>query len=109
MFIDDTLRRWIVEMNKKIVTLYPGETPKELVLTRLAKLNEEVGELAGEILSTHGHQRKAKLDKHSKETLESEFADVIISALSLAHAANIDVEKALQEKMVVVSKRFDEA
>lgn len=108
MFIDETLRSWISDLNAKIASLFPEENQKERVLTRLAKLNEEVGELAGEILSAFGHQRQAKLSKHSLETLESEFADVLISTLSLGHAMGVDMEKALREKMDVVTKRFDE-
>ncbi len=108
MFIDDTLRSWISELNIKIGKIFPEESAKERVLTRLAKLNEEVGELAGEILSAYGHQRQAKLSQHSVETLESEFADVLISTLSLGHAMGVDIEKALKEKMAIVTKRFDE-
>ena len=52
-------------------------------------------------------QRKQKLDNHDKENLPEEFADVIITALLLAKAMNVDIEAALEKKVEKVNKRYE--
>jgi len=78
------------------------------ILTRTVKLTEELGELCEEVLAHSSLQRKQKLENHDKENLSEEFADVIITALLLAKAMNIDIEKALEKKADKVNKRYED-
>jgi NTP pyrophosphatase (non-canonical NTP hydrolase) len=77
------------------------------ILARTVKLTEELGELCDEVLAHNSLQRKQKLDNHDKENLPEEFADVIITALLLAKAMNVDIEKALEKKVEKVNKRYE--
>jgi NTP pyrophosphatase (non-canonical NTP hydrolase) len=58
-----------------------------------------------EVLAYNLLQRKQKLDNCGKENLPEEFADVIITTLLLAKTMNVDVEKALEEKMQKLNHR----
>ena len=80
-------------------------TRKERVLGRTVKVTEELGELCDAILAADGDQRKEKLEKSSKENLEGEFADVIITTLLLAHSLGVDIEEALSKKVEMINKR----
>ena len=74
-------------------------TPRERTLSRTVKVSEEFGELCDEVLSSFGDQRKSKMAGKTKETLESEFADVVITVFMLAKSMDIDIPKALAEKI----------
>jgi len=76
------------------------------ILTRTVKLSEELGELCDEVLTFNSMQRKQKLDSHDKENLPKEFADVIITALLLARAMDVDMEKALEGRIEELEKRY---
>ena len=71
------------------------------------KLGEEFGELCQEVLFHSSLQRKSKMDKFKKENLSEEFADVLISTLLLAQEMNVDIEKALENKMKKIDKRYE--
>jgi len=47
-----------------------------------------------------------KLSKKDKENLEKEFADVIITTLLLAKSIDIDVAKAIENKIIEINKRY---
>ena len=70
------------------------------------KLGEEFGELCQEVLFHSSLQRKSKMDKFKKENLSEEFADVLISTLLLAQEMNVDIEKALENKIKKIDKRY---
>ena len=76
------------------------------ILTKTVKLNEEVGELCNDILSVLKLQRKSKLDRFEKKNFYEEFADVIITTIQLANAANVDIERAIGDKMKKIEKRY---
>ena len=82
---------------------YPDEEKR--ILARTVKLMEEVGELSNDVLSFNSMQRKEKLDKHDRENIREEFADVLITTLLLAKAMNIDVKKAMEDKIEKIKKR----
>lgn len=71
------------------------------------KLSEEVWELNEQILWHYGYGRKEKLEKCSSEHLEQEIADVIFSAMMIAKSLNIDVEKAMSNKLQEIKRRFE--
>ena len=83
---------------------YPDNEKR--ILARTVKLGEEFGELCNEILAHNSFQRKEKLDKHDKENIQHEFADVLITTLLLAKTMNIDIEKALETKIEKIKKRY---
>ncbi len=76
------------------------------ILARTVKLNEEVGELCNEVLAFLGQQRKDKLEHYDKNKLADEVADVILTTLLIAKATEIDFEKALEEKIAKIEKRY---
>lgn len=69
------------------------------VLMKTVKLQEEVGELANDILSILSLQRKSKLDSFDKRNLYEEFADVMIQTFTLANTLKVDMDRALREKL----------
>ena len=81
-----------------------NSTDKEIVLARTVKLSEEVGELCNEVLASQGDQRREKLNSYTKEGLEDEFADVILTALVLAEFMKVDIKKALRNKLRKIKK-----
>ncbi len=83
---------------------YPDEEKR--ALARTAKLNEEVGELCGEVLSHNGTQRVEKLDQHDNYKLSDEFVDVIISALLLTKSLDINVGLAIEKCIKKVNSRY---
>jgi NTP pyrophosphatase (non-canonical NTP hydrolase) len=74
------------------------------VLTGVTKLMEENGELASEILINLGLVRKEKLHDN-KDELAKEFADVALVLWMLADRMDIDMAKAIQDKMEIVRNR----
>lgn len=92
------------EKTKPRYKLY-SQTEKE-ILTKTIKLNEEVGELCNDILSVLKLQRKSKLAKFDKRNFYEEFADVIITTFQLANAAGVDIERAINDKMKKIEKRY---
>lgn len=83
-----------------------GTSEKEAILTNTIKLSEELGEVSEEVLKYFSYQRKDKMEK--KNELSHEIADVIIVSSVLAASLNIDLEKALEEKMKKVDERYKE-
>lgn len=65
-------------------------------------LLEEIGEIAREIVNKKGIKRKA-LEGTNK--MEGEFADVIIMLMQLANNYDIDIEKAVKEKIKCLKER----
>ena len=76
------------------------------ILTKTVKLNEEVGELCNDILSILKLQRRAKLQKFDRRNMYEEFADVIITAMQLAIAAGVDVERAVSDKLKKIEQKY---
>lgn len=80
------------------------QTEKE-ILTKTVKLNEEVGELCNDILAVLRLQRRAKLEKFDKRNIYQEFADVIITTMQLAAITEVDIERAVKDKLAIIEKR----
>lgn len=76
-------------------------------LARMVKLSEEVGELADEVLAFNSMQRSEKQERHSKESVAGEVADVLIVTMLLAKTLGVDVEDALQKKIEKINKRYE--
>lgn len=83
------------------------KTRNELLLLKLAKIPEEVWELHNEVLKKIWFVRKEKSCLNNDLELSLEFADVIISALSVAYELNVDIDKALETKINILFERFN--
>ena len=66
-------------------------------LSNLARLTEEVGELAREINHQHGDKPKKATDRD--KLIEEELADVLFVVVTLANSLNIDLEVAFRKVM----------
>ncbi len=101
----DELLSFIKTEDERLRKYYGYPDEEKRVLSRTVKVAEEFGELCNEVLAASSLQRKQKLDNHSREQLEEEFADVLFSTLLLASAMNIDIEKTIKAKMEKIKAR----
>lgn len=91
---------------KKNVKLELRSPEERAILIQTVKLNEEVGELCNDILSILQLQRSSKLEKFEKDNIYQEFADVLITLLQLAQYANVDVERAVKDKLEKIKSKY---
>ena len=75
-------------------------------LTNLARLTEEVGELAREI--NHRFGQKTKKKEEPEGDLEMEIADIVFVLICIANREGIDLDAAFDRMMAKVETR-DEA
>ena len=85
---------------------HPDMDKERQSLWRSVKLTEEVGELNEQLMGHYGYVRKEKLEKFSQEHLEHEVADVIISTIMIAKSLDVDLDRALTNKMAIVKERL---
>ena len=105
--LTDQLKDFIKKQEQRVKQYYKVEDNKTFALMGMAKLTEEVGELACEILASQKIRHQDKLNNHNNETLSFEFADVIITTLILAQTTGIDLEKALKIKIEKITKKYE--
>jgi NTP pyrophosphatase (non-canonical NTP hydrolase) len=84
-----------------------NQTDRERTFARTIKLGEEFGELCNEVLASFGDQRKDKLVDHDNQTLQDEFADVLITTFMLAKSMDIDVMSALDSKIKKIREKHN--
>jgi NTP pyrophosphatase (non-canonical NTP hydrolase) len=72
-------------------------------LAQLARLTEELGELARVVNHLYGEKPKKLSEK--KQKLEEEIGDLLFTLICLANAENIDLEKALDKIMEKLNRR----
>lgn len=101
----EELLKYIKEESEHLIQKYQVYDPHLRRLARMAKLTEEVGELSSEVLAFDKLQNIRKLEKHTKETLADEIADVTICTLLMADACDVDVKKALTDKIAKIKSR----
>ncbi len=101
------LLKFIEMESERIRKRYPNLDEEKLILAQTVKINEELGELYNEILNHCSLQRKEKQDNMDKNAIEEEFSDVLITTLLLAKRMNVDIEKALKEKIGKINKRYE--
>ena len=73
------------------------------ILTNMAQLTEEVGEVARIISRRYGEQSEKEEDKN--KDLGEELADVIFVIMCLANQTDIDLQKAFDKKLKSKTKR----
>ena len=100
------LKNFIDLQFDRLKKYYDCHDKKIFKLAATVKLSEELGELCCEILASENLRRKEKVQNHNKESLEQEFADVLITTLILAKANNVNIEKSLKEKIKSIDKIF---
>ncbi|PTI87533.1 nucleotide pyrophosphohydrolase, partial [Mammaliicoccus vitulinus] len=66
-------------------------------LANLARLTEEVGELAREINHSHGEKKKKSTEEEN--TIEAELGDNLFVLICLANSLNIDLTKSFEDTM----------
>ncbi len=102
------LLKFIETENSRLNEYYGNQIDSEKrVLARTVKLSEEVGELCEEVLAYCSLQRKQKLVDYDSQNLSHEFADVAITTLLLAKSMDVDIEKALEQKMERINQRYE--
>lgn len=72
-------------------------------LGQLARLTEEVGELAREI--NHQYGEKQKKDTENEKEMREELADTLFVLISLANSLDIDLTDAFDETMKKFHRR----
>lgn len=72
-------------------------------LSMLARMTEEVGELAREI--NHLYGQKPKKEEEDDGSLPLELADILFIVLCFANSLNIDLEKAFHDMMEKYRRR----
>ena len=96
MSLDDAQRRvdgWIAQFEEGY--FHP--------LTNLARLTEEVGELAREV--NHRFGQKTKKTEESEGDLAMEMADILFVLICMANREGIDLQTAFDRMMEKVERR----
>lgn len=106
--ISSSLHEFIAFASNYLTAHSTPQSDREELLGRVAKLNEEVGELCGSVLARLGDQRKEKLESYNESELGFEIADVIICALLISKLLDLDIDLALKEKTAKIRGRFAE-
>jgi len=75
-------------------------------LAHVVKIMEELGELAEQILAAQSLQRHEKDKTFNKEALGAEIADVLITTLLVARDLDVDVTRALEQKIAKIENRY---
>lgn len=96
------------EIRARLHTIWPFNNKREHILARVAKMVEEFGELSDAILTRMDLQRSEKKEKEHSLDVEREFADVLGTLILLGIELDIDMEKAIKEKIAFTHKRFEE-
>lgn len=66
-------------------------------LASMARMTEEVGELAREV--NHFHGEKQKKESEDEKGMSEELADVLFVLITMANSMDVDLTEAFQETM----------
>lgn len=99
------LQKRVSIFNAMINQNHKEKTYTERLLLKSLKISEEVWEFHNEILWEVWFSRVWK--EHSRDELEKECADVILSTLMVADDLWIDIEKVLEVKLQKIFERFN--
>lgn len=72
-------------------------------LAQMARLTEEMGELAREV--NHHYGEKKKKATEAENTVEEELGDVLITTIMMANSLNIDLSDVFARNMAKFNKR----
>lgn len=105
MTISD-LQTLMKEFSQMLDNKYGANCSKtEAVLSSTVKLSEEVGELSEQVMLWRWRQRGEK-GTYNLDDAGKEIADVIISTMMIAYELDIDVQQALESKIVSIRKKL---
>tara|TARA_B100001778_G_scaffold307596_1_gene287763 strand:- start:678 stop:1010 length:333 start_codon:yes stop_codon:yes gene_type:complete len=76
------------------------------ILTNMAQLTEEVGEVARIISRRYGEQSEKKVD--ANKDLGEELSDVLFVVLCIANQTGINLQESFDKKIMLKSKRDKE-
>ena len=79
------------------------KTPYWAPLSQLARLIEEVGELARVL--NHKHGDKIKKPTESADDLEGELGDILFDVICMANSEGVDLDAALQKVILKAQTR----
>ncbi len=86
----------LAEYQKQIDDWVQGyETPYWAPLSQLARLSEEVGELARAL--NHKYGDKIKKPTEEADDIEGELGDILFDVICMANSEGLDLDKALQK------------
>ncbi|HHU6749707.1 TPA: nucleotide pyrophosphohydrolase [Staphylococcus pseudintermedius] len=98
------MNRSLSDMQKEVDTyISQFKTGYFSPLANLARLTEEVGELAREI--NHYHGEKKKKASETENTIEAELGDNLFVLLCLANSLDIDMTESFNQTMEKFNKR----
>ncbi|OGV92179.1 hypothetical protein A3B57_03730 [Microgenomates group bacterium RIFCSPLOWO2_01_FULL_47_10] len=103
-----TIEELIVELkkiNQRLLEGYDLDDRRVRILARTTKISEEVGELANELLADLELQRKDKMQYFKSENIAKELVDVLFTALILGITLDIDLEKAIKDRLNDINNR----
>lgn len=94
-----------MEQMQEIVDDYIGQFKAGYFspLALLARITEEVGELAREI--NHHHGEKQKKDTEEEQEVSNELGDVLFNIICMANALDIDLTDAFNDTMTKFDNR----
>ena len=97
--------RTLRDVQQEIDTLIKEEWQSDYwsPLSSLARLTEEVGELAREI--NHHYGEKPKKASEREGNIASELGDILFILASLANSTGIDLDKAFEDVMAKYQRR----
>lgn len=97
--------RTLSDVQQEIDTLIKDEWNSNYwsPLSSLARLTEEVGELAREINHTYGE--KPKKASESEDSIASEMGDILFILVSLANSIGVDLDTAFEDVMAKYQQR----
>ncbi len=97
--------RTLRDVQQEIDTLIKEEWQSNywMPLSSLARLTEEVGELAREINHTYGE--KPKKASEEQGNIATEMGDILFILASLANSIDVDLDAAFEEVMAKYQRR----
>jgi NTP pyrophosphatase (non-canonical NTP hydrolase) len=97
--------RTLRDVQQEIDTLIKGEWQSDYwaPLSNLARLTEEVGELAREI--NHRYGEKPKKASEGEGEIATEMGDILFTLALLANSINVDLDSAFEEVMAKYQRR----
>jgi NTP pyrophosphatase (non-canonical NTP hydrolase) len=102
------LSHWAERQAKRLAMNFGLDAPSDnayFALAQTVKLGEEVGELHAEVLGALQYHRADKAGRYGAETLAGELADVMVCLALLSQILDVDLARAVSEKVGYLEAR----
>jgi NTP pyrophosphatase (non-canonical NTP hydrolase) len=106
------LSKWADQQAKRLAANFGLDASSDnayFALAQTVKLGEEVGELHAEVLGALKYYRSDKAGRYRAETLAGELADVMVCVALLSRILDVDLAKAVCEKVLHLEARNTQA